>query len=122
MSAAARLFLFIVLSVAVPDAALAHVDLTTGQNYNGFQRNDGKGSCCDWHECRPAFAPFMAPDGEKIRDHGDNTYVFDSSKIVDRPSDDGNWHICGNATTLNCIIAPAQALRRDRLPVANRLA
>lgn len=106
-----RFSCFLSLLLACPSVAAAHVDKLTGQDYSGFERNDGKGSCCDWHDCRPAFQPFMEQDGEKILDHGDNKFLFDPSKVVRRPSDDGNWHICGSATVLKCIIAPAETRR-----------
>jgi hypothetical protein len=87
---------------------LAHVDSVTGQDYKLFQRRDGRGDCCEWYDCRPASPPFTEPDGEKIMDRAGNKYRFDPSKVVTRPSDDGNWHVCGDARTLKCIIAPAQ--------------
>jgi hypothetical protein len=111
MSSAAKFCRALLIVLAVPGAARAHTDKATGQDYTGFERNDGKGSCCDWHDCRPASEPFMEQDGEKIIDRGNNKFVFDPSKVVSRPSDDGNWHICGSATKLKCIIAPAQAER-----------
>jgi hypothetical protein len=103
------------IAVATPVIAYAHVDEATGQNYFGFERNDGKGSCCDWYDCRPALAPFMEPDGEKIMDRNRNKYSFDRRIVVRRPSDDGNWHVCGSGTALKCIIAPAQARREPGL-------
>lgn len=99
------------LTFAVPATVFAHIDRLTGQDYNGFERNDGKGSCCDWHDCRPALTPFMDKDGEKITDLAGNKYLLDPGKIVRRPSDDGNWHVCGDAHRLNCIIAPQEAKR-----------
>jgi hypothetical protein len=114
MSATANISL--VLLIALPAIAQSHTDRITGQDYQGFDRNDGKGSCCDWHDCRPASAPFMEPDGEKIIDRGNNKFAFDPGKIVRRPSDDGNWHICANAVRLNCIIAPAQSERQSSPP------
>ena len=102
--------LSILLVLALP--VHAHVDKTTGQDYRDFTRNDGLGSCCDWHDCRPAHAPFTEPDGEMIVDLGNNKYRFDPSKVVKRPSDDGNWHVCGDARKLKCIIAPVES-RRD---------
>lgn len=99
------------LALAMPALALAHTDTLTGQDYQGFERNDGRGSCCDWHDCRPALTPFMEKDGEKITDLAGNKYPLDRGKIVRRPSDDGNWHVCGDARRLNCIIAPEQARR-----------
>ena len=119
MSTAARFCRSFWIVFAIPIGAYAHTDISTGQDYRGFDRNDGMGSCCDWHDCRPAFEPFMEQDGEKIIDRGNNKFLFDPSKVVKRPSDDGNWHICASATTLRCIIAPAQAERQptplDRL-------
>lgn len=41
-------------------------------------------------------------------DRAGNTYRFDTAKVVNRPPDDGNWHVCGNARRLKCIIAPTQ--------------
>ena len=101
--------LLALIFLALPTAAHAHVDAVTGQDYRMYFRNDGRGSCCDWHDCRPAFQPFMEPDGEKIVDFGNNKYGFDRSKLVSRPSEDGNWHVCGDGRKLNCIIAPAQS-------------
>lgn len=98
--------LFMLVFPTVPQA---HIHPVTGQDYRDFLRNDGKGSCCDWHDCRPAYAPFTEPDGEKIVDFANNKYRFDPSKVVRRPSDDGHWHVCGDARTLKCIIAPAQS-------------
>lgn len=118
MSAAARLSRSLWIGLAIPVAAYAHVDKVTGQNYEGFERNDGRGSCCDWHDCRPALAPFMEEDGEKIVDRNNNKFAFDPGKVVKRPSDDGNWHVCGNATRLNCIIAPVET-RRETKPDGN---
>jgi hypothetical protein len=115
MSAAAQFAGSFCLVLAIPFAAHAHVDRVTGQNYNGFDRNDGKGSCCDWYDCRPALAPFMEQDGEKIMDRNQNKYSFDPAIVVRRPSDDGNWHVCGGGTALKCIIAPAQAEREPGL-------
>jgi hypothetical protein len=43
-----------------------------------------------------------------IMDRAGNKYRFDPSKVVNRPSDDGNWHICGDAKRLKCIIAPVE--------------
>ena len=98
------------LSVCVlAGPAQAHVDPVTGQDYRDFLRNDGQGSCCDWHDCRPAHAPVTEPDGQTIVDFGNNRYRFDPSKVVRRPSDDGNWRVCGDARQLKCIIAPAQS-------------
>jgi hypothetical protein len=111
MSRAAKLSFLSWVALTVPLAAYAHVDKVTGQDYRDFQRNDGMGSCCDWQDCRPAFEPFMDKDGEKIRDRANNTFAFDPGKVVKRPSDDGNWHVCANATRLYCIIAPPQAGR-----------
>ncbi|MDB5523737.1 MAG: hypothetical protein JWM58_1500 [Rhizobium sp.] len=111
MSAAARYFLASWIGLTAPLVASAHTDRVTGQDYRGFERNDGRGSCCDWHDCRPALEPFMEQDGEKIIDRGHNKFSFDPGKVVKRPSDDGNWHVCGNASTLTCIIAPTQAER-----------
>jgi len=87
---------------------LAHVDAVTGQDYKLFQRRDGGGDCCEWYDCRPATPPFSEADGEMIMDRAGNKYRFDPSKVVTRPSDDGNWHICGDARRLKCIIAPAE--------------
>jgi hypothetical protein len=98
----------------LPVTGHAHVDEVTGQDYREFMRNDGLGSCCNWHDCRPAHAPVSEPDGEKIVDFGNNKYLFDPSKVVKRPSDDGNWHVCGDARKLKCIIAPVQSLRHNR--------
>ena len=109
MSAAARYFRAFWIAATIPFAADAHTDSVTGQDYRGFERNDGRGSCCDWHDCRPAFAPFKEQDGEKIIDRGGNKFSFDRGKLLNRPSDDGNWHICGNGHMLYCIIAPAEA-------------
>jgi hypothetical protein len=109
----ARPILLLWILLALPAVASAHVDAATGQDYGGFERNDGKGSCCDWHDCRPAHEPFMEPDGEKITDRANNKFVFDPGKVVKRPSDDGNWHVCASATTLRCIIAPAQSYREQ---------
>lgn len=94
---------------ALPFAAFAHIDRATGQDYQGYERRDGKGSCCDWHDCRPATTPFPSKDGERIRDRAGNEFAFDPGKVVGRPSDDGNWHVCGDGRRLKCIIAPAQA-------------
>ncbi len=119
MSAAAQICRSLLILFAIPVAAHAHIDSVTGQDYSGFDRNDGGGSCCNWQDCRPASAPFMEPDGEKIMDRGQNKFAFDPSKVVRRPSDDGNWHVCGNGTRLICIIAPPEAEREleplDRL-------
>lgn len=93
---------------ACADAVLAHIDPVTGQDYRLFQRRDGGGDCCEWYDCRPASAPFLESDGEKIMDRAGNKYRFDAGKIVTRPSDDGHWHICGDARRLKCIIAPAE--------------
>jgi hypothetical protein len=109
-----RPILLLWILLTFPAFASAHTDAATGQDYGGFQRNDGKGSCCDWHDCRPAHQPFMEPDGEKITDRANNKFVFDPGKVVRRPSDDGNWHICASATTLRCIIAPAQSFRQQK--------
>jgi hypothetical protein len=101
--------LFILLALAaVADAVSAHIDPVTGQDYRQFQRRDGGGDCCEWYDCRPATAPFSEAEGEMIMDRAGNKYRFDPGKVVARPSDDGNWHICGNAKRLTCIIAPAQ--------------
>jgi hypothetical protein len=115
MSAAAHFAGPFCIVLAIPVAAQAHIDRLTGQDYSGFERNDGKGSCCDWFDCRPALSPFMEPDGEKIMDRHQNKYSFDPRIVVKRPSDDGNWHVCGNGTALTCIIAPAQAEREPGL-------
>jgi hypothetical protein len=111
MSIAARLASSACIALALPVIACAHADKTTGQDYRGFERNDGQGSCCDWQDCRPAYAPVMEEDGEKISDRANNKFAFDPNKVVKRPSDDGNWHICGDGTRIKCIIAPAEALR-----------
>jgi hypothetical protein len=102
----------LLLCLAIPSHA--HVDPVTGQDYRDFLRNDGKGSCCDWYDCRPAYAPFTEPDGEKIIDFANNKYLYDLSKVVKRPSGDGHWHVCGDAKKLKCIIAPAQSLLDPR--------
>ncbi|UVC09514.1 hypothetical protein IHQ71_02495 [Rhizobium sp. TH2] len=102
----------VLILVTLSSMAQAHVDKTTGQDYRDFTRNDGLGSCCNWHDCRPAHAPVTEPDGEKIIDFANNKYRFDPSKLVKRPSDDGNWHVCGDALKLKCIIAPVES-RRD---------
>jgi len=115
MSAAARFVSFFSIVFAIPFVAYAHVDKLTGQNYSGFDRNDGKGSCCDWYDCRPALAPFMEPDGEKIMDRNQNKFSFDPAIVVKRPSDDGNWHVCGGGTALKCIIAPTESRREPGL-------
>ncbi|MBX9459469.1 MAG: hypothetical protein KL863_27465 [Rhizobium sp.] len=86
----------------------AHVDPLTGQDYRLFQRRDGGGDCCDWHDCRPATRPFIEAGVEMIMDRAGNKYRFDPGKVAIRPSDDGNWHLCGDAKTLKCIIAPAE--------------
>lgn len=104
-----RLPLAFCLALGLAPGAKGHIDAVTRQDYSGYERNDGKGSCCDWHDCRPALPPFLTPDGEKIADRARNTYPFDPAKIVRRPSDDGNWHVCGTAKKLFCIIAPAEA-------------
>jgi hypothetical protein len=109
-------FLLLWIVLAIPVVASAHTDPATGQDYSGFERNDGKGSCCDWHDCRPAHEPFMEQDGEKITDRANNKFLFDPAKVVGRPSDDGNWHVCASATTLRCIIAPAQSYRQPQRP------
>lgn len=82
-----RLPLAFCLALGLAPGAKGHIDAVTRQDYSGYERNDGKGSCCDWHDCRP----------------------FDAAKIVRRPSDDGNWHVCGTAKKLFSIIAPAEA-------------
>ena len=87
---------------------LAHVDPVTGQDYKLFQRRDGGGDCCEWYDCRPATPPFSEAEGEMIMDRAGNKYRFDPAKVVARPSDDGNWHVCGDARRLKCIIAPAE--------------
>lgn len=99
------------MALAIPAIAYAHTDGVTGQDYSGFKRNDGRGSCCDWQDCRPASQPFIEQGNEKMIDRAGNTFSFDPGKVVKRPSDDGNWHVCGNATTLKCIIAPAESQR-----------
>jgi hypothetical protein len=106
----------LLLALVLPIAAHAHVDPVTGQDYRDFLRNDGKGSCCDWYDCRPAYAPFTEPDGDKIVDFANNKYLFDPSKVVRRPSDDGRWHVCGGPRKLKCIIAPPQS---HRMPIGN---
>lgn len=93
---------------ALAAAALAHVDPVTGQDYRLFQRRDGGGDCCDWFDCRPATPPFSDAGGEMIMDRAGNKYRFDPGKVVTRPSDDGKWHVCGDARRLKCIIAPAE--------------
>lgn len=115
MPAAVQICRTLCIVLAFPVAAQAHIDKVTGQDYNGFERNDDGGSCCDWHDCRPASAPFMEPDGEKIMDRGRNKFLFDPGKVVKRPSDDGNWHVCGSGTKLKCIIAPPEAERQPGL-------
>jgi hypothetical protein len=116
MSAAAQFTGLSWIVLVIPFAADAHVDRITGQNYDGYERNDGKGSCCGWYDCRPALAPFTEGDGEKIMDRNRNKYPFDPAIVVQRPSDDGNWHVCGGSgTPLKCIIAPAQAEREPGL-------
>ena len=119
MSHAARLACLLCLALMPPLPAEAHVDSNTAQNYRGYDRNDGRGSCCNWLDCRPAFAPVMEPDGETIMDRALNKFRFDPAKIVPRPSDDGNWHVCGSGSMIWCIIAPAQVKREpdpaDRL-------
>lgn len=102
-------------AIFLPLAAYAHTDVVTGQDYSGFERNDGRGSCCNWLDCRPAFAPFMEKDGEKIVDRGQNKFRFDPDIVVKRPSEDGNWHVCGTGNRLHCIIAPPQAMLGDGL-------
>lgn len=111
MPSGARSVASLWILLVLPAAAHAHVDPVTGQDYRDFTRNDGLGSCCDWHDCRPAHAPVTEPDGEMIVDFGNNKYRFDPSKVVKRPSDDGNWHVCGDARKLKCIIAPVESLR-----------
>ena len=101
--------LSILLLPLFPPTGLAHIDPATGQDYRDFERRDGKGSCCDWHDCRPATAPVVEDGREVIRDRAANIYDFDQDKVVRRPSDDGNWHVCGNGDRLNCIIAPAES-------------
>ncbi|MDB5554400.1 MAG: hypothetical protein JWL86_4384 [Rhizobium sp.] len=112
MPSGARFVASLWILLVLPVAAHAHVDKTTRQDYRDFTRNDGLGSCCDWHDCRPAHAPVTEPDGEMIVDFGNNRYRFDPSKVVKRPSDDGNWHVCGDGWKLKCIIAPVES-RRD---------
>jgi hypothetical protein len=111
------IFAILAIIAAGSGIAQAHVDALTGQDYQGFERNDGKGSCCDWHDCRPSSAPFAGPNGEEIMDRGGNTFAFDPGKVVRRPSDDGNWHICANSVRLNCIIAPNEAERWPKASV-----
>jgi hypothetical protein len=115
MPLAAQMCRSLCIVLALPIAAHAHADKVTRQDYSGFERNDGGGSCCDWHDCRPASSPFMEPDGEKIMDRGLNKFLFDPGKVVKRPSDDGNWHVCGTGTRLKCIIAPPEAKREPGL-------
>jgi hypothetical protein len=114
MTAAGHISAPIWMTLVIPAIAYAHIDGMTGQDYSGFERNDGKGSCCDWQDCRPASEPFMQQGGEKMIDRAGNVFSFDPGKVVKRPSDDGNWHVCGNATTLKCIIAPAETRREMR--------
>jgi hypothetical protein len=111
-------FLWAMLLV-LPAVAHSHVDQGTGQDYRGFDRNDGQGPCCDWHDCRRAFGPIAEQDGETIMDLDYNKYPFDIDKVVKRPSDDGNWHICASPATLFCIIAPAEASRQSDRPRMN---
>jgi hypothetical protein len=117
MFAAARISQFSWIALAIPFAAPlvaeAHIDAATEQDYRAFERNDGKGSCCDWLDCRPALEPFMENDGEKIMDRARNKFAFDQDKVVKLPSDDGNWHLCANSRGLICIIAPSQAARQS---------
>jgi hypothetical protein len=108
MRMVAKLALPLIALCAAAGAGLAHVDPVTGQDYRLFQRRDGGGDCCEWYDCRPASAPFSEPDGEKIMDKAGNKYRFDHGKVVVRPSDDGKWHVCGDAVRLKCIIAPAE--------------
>lgn len=108
MPTIARMTLPLLAMALLAGEATAHVDSVSGQDYRQFQRRDGGGDCCDWYDCRPATAPFAEADGEKIMDRAGNKYRFDPSKVVARPSEDGNWHICGDATTLKCIIAPVE--------------
>ncbi|CAN7531071.1 hypothetical protein [Rhizobium sp. LjRoot254] len=112
MPSGARSSSLVLILVVFSSTAQAHVDKTTGQDYRDFTRNDGLGSCCSWHDCRPAHAPVTEPDGDMIVDFANNKYRFDPSKLVKRPSDDGNWHVCGDSQRLKCIIAPVQS-RRD---------
>jgi hypothetical protein len=116
MSTTHRFSSLLWLVLAIPAVGYAHTDAETGQDYSGFDRNDGRGSCCNWLDCRPASEPFMEQDGEKITDRAGNKFSFDPSKVVKRPSDDGNWHVCGNGTTLKCIIAPTET-RRESIPL-----
>jgi hypothetical protein len=111
MSTGARFPASLLILLAFSFPAHAHIDPVTGQDYRDFMRNDGMGSCCSWHDCRPAHAPATESDGEMITDFGNNKYAFDPSKVVKRPSDDGNWHVCGDTRKLKCIIAPVQSLR-----------
>lgn len=108
MRLVARLAFPSIVFGALAGAVSAHVDLVTGQDYRLFQRRDGGGDCCEWYDCRPASVPFLEPDGEKITDRAGNKYRFDPGKVVTRPSDDGRWHVCGDAKRLKCIIAPAE--------------
>lgn len=110
MSRAIRLSCLL-LSTLLPLPAQAHIDAVTSQNYRGYERTDGKGPCCDWLDCRPAFAPAREASGEVIMDRAMNKYPFDRRKVVARPSDDGNWHVCGSGQMIWCIIAPAEARR-----------
>lgn len=103
-----RLALPLTVFGALAGAGLAHVDAVTGQDYRLFQRRDGGGNCCEWYDCRPATPPFSEAEGEMIMDRAGNKYRFDPSKVVTLPSGDGNWHVCGDAKRLKCIIAPAQ--------------
>jgi hypothetical protein len=104
----ARLVSVVLAPGALAGVVFAHVDPVTGQDYRLFQRRDGGGDCCEWFDCRPATPPFSEAGGEMIMDRAGNKYRFDPGKVVTRPSDDGNWHICGDAKRLKCIIAPAE--------------
>jgi hypothetical protein len=104
----ARLALVVLTLSTAAGVVFAHIDPATGQDYRLFQRRDGGGDCCEWFDCRPATPPFSEAGGEMIMDRAGNKYRFDPGKVVTRPSDDGNWHVCGDAKRLKCIIAPAE--------------
>jgi hypothetical protein len=80
--------------------------------YSKLNRNDGKGSCCNLHDCRPTQSRTVG-DHYEVKVDGEWTLV-PNDKINNVVAPDGGAHVCAprqegpNKGVLFCVILPPE--------------
>lgn len=95
------LVLLVISLVMLARVALAH-DI-----YTDWQRNDGKGSCCNLIDCAPAEVK-RVKKGWEVKLHG-HWVPVPEEVVLKKNSPDGQAHVCASGLTILCFVEPILA-------------